>query len=95
VLLFFKFSLEFHEEVTEIIPPFMNLKFNFIDAVQLKQTKVVRAKSCLSSSKPKQKRSFLKYQKKRNRNRKRKEIEKETFIQFWRLQAFRFHIQRT
>jgi hypothetical protein len=93
VLLFYKFSLELYDEVTEIIPPFMNLKFNFIDAVQLKQTKVVRAKSCLSSSKPKQKkRSFLKYQKKRNR--KRKEIEKETFIQFWRLQAFRFHIQR-
>jgi hypothetical protein len=93
VLLFYKFSLELHEEVTKIIPPFMNLKFNFIDAVQLKQTKVVRAKSCLSSSKPKQKKSFLKYQKKRNR--KRKEREKETFIQFWRLQAFRFHIQRT
>ncbi len=48
----------------------MNLKFNFIDAVQLKQTKVVRAKSCLSSSKPKQKKEVFS-------NIKRKEIEKE------------------
>jgi hypothetical protein len=65
VLLFYNFSLE--DEVTEIIPPFMNLKFNFVDAVQLKQTKVVRAKSCLSSSKPKQKKKFSQISKEKKR----------------------------